>query len=228
MVTEAILVGVFGAAVATGELASRYRDAPAAVLRTGPAYLYVVLNALASVGLLWLIHVFGWNFGTSYADGSPALSAVRVLAAGFGAMTIFRSSLFVVRAGNQDVAIGPSSFLQMTLGAVDRAVDRARARVRADSVAEIMKDLVFDEVNEALPTFALSLMQNLPEEDQRQLANKILLLQSSTMTNETKLLVLGLELMNVVGPETLEATVAAYKKSVVALRASTDPGRDGA
>lgn len=211
---EAILVALFGAAVGMGELASRYRDAPAAALRTSAAYLYVGLNALASAGLLWLLHAFDWKLGTSYADNSAALAAVRAMAAGFGAMAIFRSSLFVVRAGSQDVAIGPSSFLQMTLGAVDRAVDRARAQVRADSVAEIMQGLVFDDVDEALPTFALALMQNLPEEDQKQLANKVLLLQGSSMTNETKVLVLGLELMNVVGPETLEATVSALKKSV--------------
>lgn len=210
---EAALVALFGAAVGVGELVSRYRDAPAAALRTGPAYLYVALNALASVGLLWLMHAFGWKLGTSFEDGSAGLSALRVLAAGFGAMAIFRSSLFVFRAGNQDVAIGPSSFLQMTLGAVDRAVDRARAQARADAVADVMRGLVFDDIDEALPTFALALMQNLPEEEQRQLADKVVLLQGSAMSNETKLLVLGLELMNVVGPETLEATVMAYKKA---------------
>ena len=95
----------------------------------------------------------------------------------------------------------------MALGAADRAVDRRRAEACAESVAEVMRGLEFEEIAEALPTFALALLQNLPEEDQQQLANKVLLLQNSAMADETKVLVLGLDFMNAVGPEALEAAV---------------------
>lgn len=44
--------------------------------------------------------------------------------AGVSAMAFFRSSLFVVRAGDRDVGVGPSGFLQIFLTAADRAVDR--------------------------------------------------------------------------------------------------------
>jgi hypothetical protein len=46
-------------------------------------------------------------------------------------MAFFRTSLFVVRAGDRDVGVGPSGFLRIFLAAADRSVDRnALRRVR--------------------------------------------------------------------------------------------------
>lgn len=210
---EMLLVPILGAAVGIGELVSRYRDAPARAIWSIPALTYILLNVAAAVGSLLLIHAFDWRFGSGVQPGSAALIATRVLVAGFGSMALFRSSLFVVRVGSQDVSIGPSSFLQMALSAADRAVDRFRAQDRAESVGKVMEGLSFEQIHEALPTFCLALMQNLPEEDQKQLANKIILLQDADIENDTKVLVLGLELMNAVGPDTLEAAVASLKRS---------------
>jgi hypothetical protein len=56
-------------------------------------------------------------------------------------MSFFRSSLFVVRAGDRDVGVGPSVFLQIFLTAADRAVDRKRAAARSDVVADVMKGI---------------------------------------------------------------------------------------
>jgi hypothetical protein len=89
--------------------------------------------------------------------------------AGVSAMAFFRTSLFVVRAGDRDVGVGPSGFLQIFLGAADRAVDRQRAAARAEAVAKVMKDVDFDKAKGALPEYCLALMQNVPEEDQQSL-----------------------------------------------------------
>jgi len=210
---ETLLVAILGGAVGVGELVSRYRDAPARAVWSGPALIYILLNVVASVGALLLIYAFDWRFGSTSQPGSAALAATRILVAGFGSMAVFRSSLFVVRVGGQDVSIGPSSFLQMALAAADRAVDRFRAQDRAESVGKVMQGLTFAQVHEALPTFCLALMQNLPDEDQKQLAERVFLLQNSAMDDETRLLILGLELMNAVGPDTLEAAVASLKRT---------------
>jgi len=59
--------------------------------------------------------------------------------AGVSAMAFFRTSLFVVRSGDRDVGVGPSGFLQIFLGAADRAVDRKRAAARAGSAASVTR-----------------------------------------------------------------------------------------
>ncbi len=191
----ALGIGLF---VGIGELVSRYRDAPLKALATPSAALYVAINAAAAAAALFGLVTF-------WPDGGRV---TRVLAAGFGAMAVFRSSLFVSRIGDQDVPIGPSAFLQVMLGATDRGVDRVRAQARADAVSQAMAGVDYVDAHVALPTFCLALMQNLPAEDQAALAKQVSELSQSTMSAELKSLTLGLALMNTVGPGVLTAAVA--------------------
>src|SRR6266567_7828611 len=123
-------VAVLGGVVGSSELISRYKDDPGAAIQSWPAIFYIAINSAASVGALGLIHANGW-FGMS--------RWTQILMAGASAMAFFRTSLFVVRAGDRDVGIGPSGFLQIFLSAADRAVDRLRAEGRSGKVGEIMK-----------------------------------------------------------------------------------------
>jgi hypothetical protein len=105
--------------VGSSELISRYRDSPEAALRTWPAVFYIATNAVASVGALHVIDANGW-FAQSHWT--------RILMAGASAMAFFRTSLFVVRAGDRDVGIGPSGFLQIFLSSTASAPPPARPR----------------------------------------------------------------------------------------------------
>lgn len=102
-----------GGVVGASELISRYKDDPGAALRSWPAVFYIAINSAASAGALGLIRANGW-LGTS----------------GGWMQAFFRTSLFVVRAGDRDVGVGPSGFLQIYLSAADRSLDRRRAAVR--------------------------------------------------------------------------------------------------
>lgn len=104
-------VAILGALVGGGELVSRYRDAPARALYNWPAAIYVALNIAASVAALELIRIYDWKFGVT--AGGEALRWTRVAVAGVGAMGLFRTSLFTVHAGDRDIGVGPSSFLQI-------------------------------------------------------------------------------------------------------------------
>src|SRR5712692_71545 len=150
-----IAVFYIGALVGTGEIVSRYRDAPERALWTVSALLYILINAAAACVALYVIGVF-----KVAATGDPLrIIVTQVLMAGFGAMAFFRTSLFTVRVGDQDVAIGPVAFLQVVLGATDRAVDRIRAEARAVSVTDSMEGVSFDRAWTALPAFCFTLMQ---------------------------------------------------------------------
>lgn len=189
---------VLGGVVGASELISRYKDDPGAAIRALPAIFYVAINSAASLSALGLIRTNGW-FG-------PA-RWTQILMAGVSAMAFFRSSLFVVRAGDRDVGVGPSGFLQLFLIAADRAVDRKRAAVRADAVARVMKGVDYDKAKGVLPQYCLALMQNVSEEDQQSLVRALKDLEGEPAPPSVKALLLGLELINVVGVDVLTTAV---------------------
>jgi len=146
-VAVAVLSGIVGAA----ELASRYRDAPSKALYTPPALFYIGLNIAASLLALVLIRAYGWTFGADVKTGEAGLRWTQLLVAGVGAMALFRTSLFTVRAGDRDIGVGPASFLQIFRQAADREVDRVRAEARGNAVAELMKGISYEKASEGLP-----------------------------------------------------------------------------
>ena len=191
-------VAALGGVVGSSELISRYKDDPGAAIKSWPAIFYILLNSAASVGALGLIHAGGW-FATSRWK--------EILMAGVSAMAFFRTSLFVVRAGDRDVAVGPSGFLQIFLTAADKAVDRQRASARSDAVARVMKGVDFNKAVKALPPYCLALMQSVSPEDQQVLKRALEALEQGESEPSVKALLLGLELINVVGVDVLTTAV---------------------
>jgi hypothetical protein len=207
-----LITGVFGLLIGSTELMSRYRDAPLESIKTWFAAFYIGLNIIASMMALWLLRLFGVTFGLE--DDPLRLRWVQVLTAGLGAMMLFRSSLFIFRAGDRDVSVGPSSILEVLLDVLDRQVDRERAKKRARVVEEVMAEISFPQASVELPIIAFALLQNLSREDQESTHNKILKLSSSNVSNAAKSNALGLALIDAVGEEVLRASVKIYKRDI--------------
>ena len=205
-VSDIFFAALVGGIVSSGELIARYRDEPWDTLKTMPAFSYMLLNAIASGLALALAQKVGWTFGAS----GEAVRITQIMIAGFGALAIFRSAFFTVRVGDQDIAVGASSFLQVVLDAADRYVDRRRATERALKVKVTMKDISFEKAHRSLPILSITLMQNLPKEEQEKLFTDIAALKTLTaLHNDVKAQVLGLMIMNVVGEEVLDAATDA-------------------
>lgn len=219
-ILEYVAVMALGGLVGIGELVSRYRDAPGRALKTIPALFYIALNMGAAAGALFLLTVLKW-----VPENKEATVLVRVLASGFGAMAVFRTSLFTVRVNGQDVPMGPSGFLQVVLSAADRAVDRARATARSKAVAQAMTGVSFQSAYQALPTFCIALMQNLSKEDQATLARDIAAVQASNMDPQIKALALGLALMNQVGESVLVTAISQLPQLKIAALVTVSPMR---
>jgi len=134
--------------------------------------------------------------------------------AGVSAMAFFRTSLFVVRAGDRDVGVGPSRFLQIFLTAADRAVDRKRAAARSDAVADVMKGIDFMKAFTALPPCCVALMQNVSTEDQKVLERVLEALVKRDTEARVKSLLLGIELINVVGVDVLTTAVKSLGEQI--------------
>jgi hypothetical protein len=201
-----IVVALLGAAVGGAELVSRYRDAPQTAVVTRPALLYIFLNMAASVIALAFVRAFGWTFGAG-----PNLRWTQVLVAGIGAMALFRTSLFTVRAGDRDIGVGPGSFLQTLREAADREVDRVRAHARGATVAKLMQGVDFQKAEQILVPYCLALMQNVPEDEQKKLLNAVKTLTADETEGAIKVRMLGLHLLSVVGPAVLTAAVEALR-----------------
>jgi hypothetical protein len=199
-------VGLLGATVGTAELLSRYRDAPSWVLLSFPGVIYILINVGAALLALCVIQAFDWDFGAT----GDAVAATQVLVAGLGAMALFRSSLLTVKVGDDDVGIGPSSVLSVLMAASDRAADRLRASDRAGRVTDIMENVSYEKAQDALPTVAVALMQNLSAADVTALDMKLQGLKSQQLPDGTKALLLGLKITDMVSTEVL----AAAKKSL--------------
>lgn len=195
-IVDYTIVGLLGGLTGCGELMTRYRDAPTRSLRNVSAAAYVALNVAAALAALALIRVFGVDFGMTGEE----LRWTQVLVAGLAALAVFRTSIFIARVGDQDIGMGPSGVLQALLKVADRGVDRARARVRAREVGKAMSGVSFEKAQIALPTYCFALMQNVTQQEQEAVADRIVgKLKTANMPDSTKALALGLALMNVVG-----------------------------
>lgn len=209
-----IWVGLFGLLIGLAELLSRYRDAPFSALKTMPAWVYIGLNITAAVGALEMLRVFEVDFGL--ATNTQKLRWAQVLAAGFGAMVLFRSSILVFRAGDQDVSVGPASVLQILFSTLDREVDRHRAKKRAEAVKKIMEGISFSKASNPLPLVAIALMQNLPREEQDRIVSKIKgLNEDDKIPAYAKAIALGLTIIDFVGENVLDSTVRLIKGEII-------------
>ena len=209
---EYLLVALIGGLLGACELLARYRDEPVKAVMNWAALVYIGVNVAASMLALQLIVIFGVDFGVP--DGEAAKQhAVRILAAGLGAMAFFRTSLFTARVGEQDVPLGPGYVLQVLLNVTDRAVDRGRARPRAEEIAEIMHGIDFARARTALPPLCFGLMQNVSPEEQSAIGDQVNLIPAPAAGESSRLqsILLGLLLLGLVGSDVLKAAIAALK-----------------
>lgn len=208
------VAGALGAFVGIGELITRYRDEPLRALSSKPALFYVLVNLLASVFAYALMVYFNWTVAEGLTD--EALHGMRVVVAGTASMALFRSSLFTVRVGDRDIAVGPSSFLQAIMSAADREVDRDRAIKRAQIVSSTMSDLDFAVSANMLPEMCLALMQNLTDDEVTEIKESVAILASTTVLGDrVRCYLLGLILLGAVGEDGLKSIVNTLKKELL-------------
>ncbi len=207
---------LFGALVGAAEIVSRYRSAPLRAIDTDAGYFYIAINAIASAAALFVVLKMNWVAGDQTDPERRLL--LQTITASFAAIAFFRSSLFTLRVGDADVAIGPMSVLQALLKAADRSTDRVVARPRAEAVTRIMSGISFERGKEALPALCFSLMQNITLEERAEIRTAVDSLTASGMEDGDKAHNLGLTLMNLVGEEVLSRAVDILRRSIRAVR----------
>jgi hypothetical protein len=213
---EYLAVFVLGVAVGLAEILSRYREAPLRAAVTKPGLSYVALNGLVSLVALWIFGIFNISFNLT----DPTQKAVaRVVVAGFGALTFFRSS-FTFRTSDNAVSIGPGEILDTFFVALDLEISRSLAAEKATFAVETMAKVDYSEAEEALPILCIQLLRgSLGAEDQSQLGEDAASLAQIQVPSEIKKAILGVMLLNAVGKGVLEAAA----RSLVESRTSRPP-----
>jgi hypothetical protein len=202
-----LVAGALGGLVGVGELLTRYRDDSVQTMAAPGAWLYVLLNAGASAGALYLFRVFDWDLGQPPGDKRDAM---QVLVASFSALAFFRSALFIVKIGDEDIPAGPSLLLTNLLGVADRSVDRRQAERRNRDVARVMQGIDFEKAASALPLLSLAASATTTDEESKKLAAGVDDIRKATATPpHAKSLLLGMAITGLLGVEVLDSSIRA-------------------
>ena len=202
-VLAALLAGVVGVI----ELVTRYKDAPFRALQVPSAWAYVLINAFAGgVALLMLV-----RYAPGLASSGGKIDFVRaVIISGLGALAALRFSVFKLRTdGGEEISLGPALVIERLLGVVDRDVDRTMAKRRVVVARELLINFSFAEHNMALVTHCLTLLQNVPADEQQRIAALATGLASRKDLkdkDQARALIMGL--LGLVGEDVLRMAVA--------------------
>jgi hypothetical protein len=79
------------------------------------------------------------------------------------------------------------------------------------AVAKLMEGIDYRKAEQGLVPYGLALMQNVPEEEQTKFLRAIDLLTADEVDDAIKVRILGLHILNVVGPVVLTAAVEALR-----------------
>jgi hypothetical protein len=200
-----IAVFLLGGLLGLTEIMGRYTDSPMAALKSPGAFIYVLLNALASCLALYLL--------TTLAPNAVTNPISQVLLAGLGAMAFLRSSVFKVKVQEEEVAVGPAVVLDTLLKFADAQVDRGRAVDRATRITSVVSSLPLAQASTDLPRLCFALMQNVPVDTRQRGLDEITLVVTDTKRSDpVKVLEIGLVLWGRVGFGTLSGAIDAIKQ----------------
>jgi hypothetical protein len=209
------LAFLLGALTGFSEIVSRYRDEP---LRAGcnPAgFAYMLFNGAIALGAYALLGRYDEAILPGLAD-DPFLLA---MAAGFGAMALFRSKFFIFRTDDgREYPIGPSIVLESLLRLIDRNIDRRRAARRQALVVDLMSGIDgYEKLAQYLLASLLS-FQNLTTEERTEIAATVKRYGDNeefrSWPENVKVLALGFAFLTLAGEEHFAGMVNSFRRGV--------------
>ncbi len=216
-----ILAGVIGGIVGLSELLQRYSYGIVDIVKTMSTYAYVGLNAVVSMASLFLMTYFDFYFGIDVETG-----VAKALIAGLAGVVIIRSAAFKIKANDQDYDVGFGIITNVFLMRADRSFDQERAKKQAGEITAVMEGIDFYKARNDLTTLCLTLMQNLPVEQQTLLRKEVDILSTSEVQLETdrvKAIVLGATIAKYTGTPVLKEAIVSLGDCI---KSTPDPGLD--
>ena len=196
---DLIVVAVASGAVGALEITERFKDEPVKALFTWPALFYVLVNGAAGILALLLIRLLDVEFG--FTTEPDVQRWGQVIAAGFSAVVILRSVVFVSPDGAQTYGVG--NFLQRLLTQAENLIRRGRGPKRADAAEKAAQDLTYPKAKTALGALALGQLPTAPDLERAELATAQKTIEESGETDDVKLLMLCGAVLNFGGEKVL-------------------------
>jgi hypothetical protein len=211
MAWYASLAIVFGELVGFSEITTRYRDEPLRAMFNRFGISYLLVNGFLSGCAFAVMRGYSDKIFPGVKD-DPLLTAT---VAGFGAMIVLRSKLFVFRTDDgKEIPIGPDLVIASILRIMDRKIDRLRAARRQQLVFELAKSIAAAAGNDAtfenpnsFVLISLASFQNLSTEEKQQITETADQLQEKFKGKPTllKAMILGFVLLDIAGEDNLSA-----------------------
>lgn len=211
---------LFGAATGVSEIIARYRDEPllATVNRYGLSY------AAANGGLSAAAFALLTRYSEQLLPTATGDWLLRAFSAGFGAMVVMRSKLFIFRSDDgKDYPIGPAIVMESFLRMLDRKIDRYRASRRQARVFTAMSDITdFETAADYLSASLLS-FQNLSEQEKAEIAAVIKEYTAAPWPTALKCAALGLAFLTIAGEENFDQVIGSLRTYLATLAAQRGP-----
>ena len=137
---------MIGVVVAFSEIIGKFNDEPIKSLNTTHAVLYHLVNGLMAVFALKLMVL-----NNNGAMPTNEMDKVKyVLAAGIGSMAFFRSKIFTMKIGEQDVSFGPEQVINVYFRFMEKEIDRTRGAMRIDFIVNNLANIKFEQFHKAV------------------------------------------------------------------------------
>lgn len=220
-----ILSAIFGAGTGGAEIISRYRDEPVSAVFNKFGLNYIALNAgLAAISfgvLTRYTRLMPAGIPKEYQDDW----ILRAILAGFGAMVVVRSKLFIYHSDDgKDYPIGPAIVIETFLKMLDRKIDRYRASKRQQRVfAATVAISDFDHSAEYLTASLLS-FQNLTQEEKAGITSVIEQYKAYPWPPQLKSAALGMAFLTIAGEDNFDQVMISLQKYLTSLGPTTSGG----
>jgi hypothetical protein len=198
-----------GAIVGASEILSRYRDEPLRATINRYGLVYLLVNGLVSVLAFGLL----LRYPTQVMPAVAGDAALGALVAGFGAMVLLRSKLFIYRTEDgKEYPIGPSIVVETLLRVLDRKIDRLRASARQRRVYEQMKDILDFEAAASYLEASLLSFQNLSQDEKQEIAAVIAEYREQTSWPPAlRMMAIGFAFLTIAGEENFDQVIGNLK-----------------
>ncbi len=203
-----IIVFLIGMITALAELISRYNKF-GQIFKFWSSWFYFAINGSASMLAYWFISKYNLDFGTL-----TETEIGKILIAGTSSMVILRSSVASIKSGGKNIEAGFASITNVFLNQADREFDQKRSIDDYKRIKVIMKDVDFEKAKKDLPLTCLSMMKNVPAEEQKLLADDLIKLANEQCSNKAKSINLGVVIARTTGIELLEEVVTSFMDTI--------------
>jgi hypothetical protein len=199
---------IFGAATGASEIISRYRDEPVRAIVNLFGLTYLLANGVLSLIAFGVLS----RYSSQILPGIAQDWLLQAIVAGFGAMTIVRSKLFIFRAEDgKEYPIGPSIVIETFLRMLDRKIDRYRAARRQALVTDCMQEIT--DFHAAADYLAASLLsfQNLTQDEKASITSVVEQYKKTNWHPRLQVMAIGFAFLTIAGEENFDQVIKSLR-----------------